>query len=581
MKRLSVLLLLVFLPLSALAQTRWVQIEAPPSLLEAEARARDHARTLSDVQAFSIGSGWYAIAMGPYTEQLAQETLDLLLSAGAIPRDSFLSTGSNYRQKIWPSNLSNDVTLLPSPEPTSDTSNVSNDTKPESEPISEPEVIAADETPREARETEAALNIEEKKQLQVMLKWAGFYNSTIDGAFGRGTRASMADWQAANNFEVTGVLTTLQRGVLFDQYKAILADLGLQKIHNQMAGIAIDLPMARVKFENTAAPLVHYTSTTGGAEHVFLISQSGDRDDLAALFEVLQTLAILPRDAVAKFVGDRFEISGPISGAETFVTAELRDGEIKGYAVVWPNQDRELTDRFFARLADSFERRSGTLSTAQAAAIDTDLNLVFGLEIRRPLMMRSGVYISNSGNILTAAEGLDMCKSFIVEGDIEARLVEPNVSGLAILQPVNDIAPPAAAKLATSASTIGQNMFLTSYPYGGRLNAPTITGGSVEDLRGLDNDGSKMRLSMPANSNDIGGAVFDEFGHLHGILVSPNASGRLLPSDTQVAIQLNKIIDQGASLALNKANTTQEPLREEALVTALSAPAALIECWEN
>ncbi|NBR35506.1 MAG: peptidoglycan-binding protein, partial [Rhodobacteraceae bacterium] len=185
MKRLSVLLLLVFLPLSALAQTRWVQIEAQP--------------------------GWYAIAMGPYTEQLAQETLDLLLSAGAIPRDSFLSTGSNYRQKIWPSNLSNDVTLLPSPEPTSDTSNVSNDTKPESEPISEPEVIAADETPREARETEAALSIEEKKQLQVMLKWAGFYNSTIDGAFGRGTRASMADWQAANNFEVTGVLTTLQR----------------------------------------------------------------------------------------------------------------------------------------------------------------------------------------------------------------------------------------------------------------------------------------------------------------------------------------------------------------------------------
>ena len=81
MKRLSVLLLLVFLPLSALAQTRWVQIEAQPSLLEAEARARDHARTLSDVQAFSIGSGWYAIAMGPYTEQLAQETLDLLLSA--------------------------------------------------------------------------------------------------------------------------------------------------------------------------------------------------------------------------------------------------------------------------------------------------------------------------------------------------------------------------------------------------------------------------------------------------------------------------------------------------------------------
>ena len=115
MPRFIALLILVFTPLMAAAQDRWVQIEAQPSLLEAEARAGDYARRLNDVQAFSIGSGWYAITLGPYSDDEATSALRTLLNNGAVPDDSFVSTGANYRQKIWPTGLTNDVTILPPP----------------------------------------------------------------------------------------------------------------------------------------------------------------------------------------------------------------------------------------------------------------------------------------------------------------------------------------------------------------------------------------------------------------------------------------------------------------------------------
>ena len=54
--------------------------------------------------------------------------------------------------------------------------------------------------------------------LQIALEWFGFYNSGIDGAFGPGTRAAMAAWQADQALEQTGILTTRQREDLLGAY---------------------------------------------------------------------------------------------------------------------------------------------------------------------------------------------------------------------------------------------------------------------------------------------------------------------------------------------------------------------------
>ena len=181
------------------AQSTFVQVEARPTLAQAENRARAYASALPDVVGFSLRSGWYALALGPYTETEAQRRLANLRAAGIIPSDSYLTDRARYRQQFWP--VAGSAAIVPQ-QPTT------------ALPQTPTPVVDIDETPREARASERLLTREERVELQRLLQWFGFYNASLDGAFGPGTRGSMAAWQTANNFEATGILTTKQRAQL-------------------------------------------------------------------------------------------------------------------------------------------------------------------------------------------------------------------------------------------------------------------------------------------------------------------------------------------------------------------------------
>src|SRR5690606_31007247 len=120
-----------------------------------------------------------------------------------------------------------------------------------------------DETPNEARRSEGLLGADERRDLQTALQWEGFYDSAIDGAFGRGTRASMAAWQEANGFDATGILTTRQRAALLAAYNAVLAGLGMETVRDDVAGIEIDLPLAMIGFDMYEPPFAHYGAHDG------------------------------------------------------------------------------------------------------------------------------------------------------------------------------------------------------------------------------------------------------------------------------------------------------------------------------
>ncbi|WP_348524072.1 SPOR domain-containing protein [Phaeobacter sp. J2-8] len=67
----------------------WIQVESLPSLLQAEERVRDYAENLPDVNGFSAGTGWYAIALGPYPENEAAQRLRGLRNARPDPAGQF------------------------------------------------------------------------------------------------------------------------------------------------------------------------------------------------------------------------------------------------------------------------------------------------------------------------------------------------------------------------------------------------------------------------------------------------------------------------------------------------------------
>lgn len=566
-------------PSFVLAQeTGWIQIEAKQSLIQAEERAKIYAQELDDIAAHSLGSGWYAISMGPYPTPQAQAILDMLKSQGALPRDSFVSNGQNYRQTVWtaqsaaaddtPTDDRQDAAAIDIPQPAKD-------------PDDAPAPQLPDETRAQALASEQNLSRDEKRDLQMMLQWAGFYNSTLDGLFGRGTRTSMANWQQANDFDPTGVLTTVQRAELRRQYMAVIADLGLTQINDRQAGISLKLPMERLEFSQYAAPLAHYRSRAQAIEQVFLISMDGDREDLSVLYEVLQTLEIVPLDPDASKSRDEFVIRGETADRFVYIQAALADDGIKGFGLVWPSANREQYDRLLSEMANSLIRTAGTLPAQLGQAVDADLDTTFGLALRKPAFIRSGVFVSDTGRLLTLGNDLDQCNRLMIQGEIPATATQQANSNMAVLTPQTPIAPMATAAPAARLPLPGDAVYLASFPFGGVLSAASITLGQVETLMAGPTGGSDLVLSIRAGDTDRGGAVLDRNGNLIGILGQADGSDRILPPNTHIA---HPVINDGALADLITFASAQSPasgLADDALVQELSKIASYFECWAD
>ncbi len=571
---------------SAAQDMRWIQIEAQPSLLEAETRARIYAQEFPDTQAHSIGSGWYAITLGPLPEDEADLRMSQLRARAAIPRDSFLATGANYRQRIYP--------IGPAPaavtaaqtfeaeviqEEATQVSVVETAESAAPEQASpEQSITVLDETLSEARASEGLLSRAEKLDLQRYLQWAGYYNSTIDASFGRGTRRSMAAWQTDNGHEDTGVLTTAQREKLRAQYFAIFAGLGLETHRDLEAGISIDLPKEVVAFDAYAAPLAHFKSQDASSPaQIFLISAAGNRGDLAAIYGVLPTLSIVPMNVEKSLNKDRFVITGAGTSTRAFITASHKGGEIKGFGLIWPNQNEEQFDRLVAHMRKSFETFPGTLDPSLSVAIN-DSETEFGVAIRKPAFVKSAVFVSDQGHAMTDTSNLENCSALTIGGTYDAEIIARSETGAGLLSPKSEFNPISYAKLGDAVRK-GDKTFLSSYPYGGRLGLASVTQATVMETTDLSGNTEKFRLDFLAEPGDLGGAVLDQSGNLTGILVSRDDTGRILPNNVNFAAATDALASMMQSAGLRFRTGKTNRLDDVALIASAQNILTPIECW--
>lgn len=571
---------------SAAQDMYWIQIEAQPSLLEAETRARIYAQEFPDTQAHSIGSGWYAITLGPLPEDKADLRMSQLRARAAIPRDSFLATGANYRQRIYPIG-STPAAVTPAQtveaevvqEEATQVSVVETAESAASEQASpEQSIYVPDETLSVARASEGLLSREEKMDLQLYLQWAGYYNSTIDASFGRGTRRSMAAWQTDNGHEDTGVLTTAQREQLRAQYFAIFNGLGLETHRDLEAGISIDLPKEVVAFDAYAAPLAHFKSQDASSPaQIFLISAAGNRGDLAAIYRVLPTLSIVPMNIEKSLNKDRFVITGAGTSTRAFITASHKGGEIKGFGLIWPNQNEEQFDRLVAHMRKSFETFSGTLDPSLSVAIN-DPETEFGVAIRKPAFVKSAVFVSDQGHAMTDTSNLEQCSSLTISGTYDAEIIARSETGAGLLSPKSDFNPISYAKLGNAVRK-GDKTFLSSYPYGGRLGLASVTQATVIETTDLSGNAEKFRLDLLAEPGDFGGAVLDQSGNLTGILVSQDDTGRVLPNNVNFAAATDVLTSMMQSAGLRLRTGKTDRLDDVALIATAQNILTPIECW--
>ncbi|EAQ27413.1 serine protease [Roseovarius sp. 217] len=556
----------------------WVQIEAQPSLNEAQIATRRYAATLADVNGFSLGRGWYAIALGPYRRDEAERVLQVYRAEGVIARDSYIAESRDYQQQFWPigANLLAQPTVPAVPIPDSPPV-VSLDSAPEPVPTPAP----ADETPSEARASESRLTRDERADVQVAMAWAGVYDGAIDAAFGQGTRAAMARWQTQNGFDTTGILTTRQRAELLRQYNAVFDGLGLEILRDNATGIAMELPTTVVTFERYEPPFAHFNAVGEIEARVLLISQEGDRGTLAGLYDIMQTLEIVPETGLRSLEGDSFTLIGEGTQKISQTRVWLRDGEIKGFTLIWPAGDEARRTRLVGRMQDSFTWLPGTLDPTEGAGAQ-DIDLISGLEIRKPKQSRSGFYVDAGGAVLTTAEAVESCGRITIDESYEADVVLSDAAlGVAILRPRMALAPLRIATFQESTPRLLSDVAVAGYSYGGLLGAPTLTFGQLSELQGLNGEPHLKRLALAALDGDAGGPVLDVGGAVLGMLLAHAQDGRSLPDDVSFSATngaLQEVLTRGGITP--RTTSALDRISPEALTDRAGDMTVLVSCWD-
>jgi S1-C subfamily serine protease len=605
----SIALGTAFWGVAALAQDqRWVQIEAHRDLETALGAAQSYDATIVGISAFQLPSNWIAISVGPFeTDTEAFAARRQLRADGFIPADAFISNGANYLAQVFPITADGlpvetpvvtaqdsapvlDAGAAPVAEPEPVAVAVA-EPQPEPEPEPEPEPTLApepepepEETLREAQNSERTLTRDDRAAIQTALAWFGFYAQRIDAAFGPGTRRSMQDWQAANDFETTGVLTTRQRAQLLAAYQGELDALGMQIVRDEASGIELELPMAMVEFDRYEAPFVHFRAKDGSGVQVLLLSQAGNQATLFGLYEIMQSLDIIPLEGPRERRQNGFLLTGSNDTMRAHSVANLRNGQIKGFTIIWPAERDGQIARILPAIESSLSSFGATLpdSAGQASTVGRGA-LLAGLTLRRPAFSRTGFYIDATGTVLTSADAVAQCGRVTLDEAYDARIVaQDEALNLAVLKPETPLVPLAFAQFGQDAANLGSSVTIAGFSFEDVLTRPVLTFGRIEDLSGLNGETDRIRLSATVRQGDFGGAVFGPNGAVVGLLTGqPVDPSRQLPPEVTFATPAGAI---RAFLSAN--NISSGTLRSditmpaETMTRVAADLSVLVSCWK-
>ena len=567
-------------------QKVWVQIDTQPTLSAAMDRARAYGALLDQVQGYALPSGFYAVVLGPMASNRAVATLHSLLAQNMIAPDSALADGSAFGARFWPVGAQVDSPTTGITDQTAQFPPPLDQTVAEQPALVE---VPAYQSLGDAKAAEVGLDEKDRREVQTALKWFGYYAGLIDGSLGSGSRAAMTAWQTAQGFEPTGVLTTGERSALVDSYRAEQAAFGFETVNDPASGIEISLPMAMVSFDGTSPPFVRYGAKDGSGLTILLISQpGGTKADLENLYNVLQTLDIMP------VVGDRaltdgaFTMQGRNEKIETQAYAQIAGGSVKGYVLSWDIAKAAQMQRVVQIVGASFRASSDMALDAALVPLDAAAKqgLLAGLAVKQPKVSRSGFFIDAAGSVLTTIEAVDHCGTITLDQSHGAKVTfTDKESGLAVLAPDAPIAPRSVAAFATVAPQVGSAIAVSGYSYGARLPAPVLTQGKLEEDQGLNGEKGLSRLTLQALPGDAGGPVMDSAGAVVGMLLpAQSKDGKELPAGVAFAASAGAIAQvlakaQSPTLTLTAAQGGVAP-NPDVLNAAVRDMTVLVSCWE-
>lgn len=541
----------------------WIQLEAHPDLATSEAAARQYAQTQNNIAGFRLGSKWYVLALGPYEPADAASQMNVLKSSGTIPRDAYITDGTDHGQQFWPVGAAQTSAAQTVNDPQAVTTTTTQ--------------TPADETPDEARQSEAALSRDDRVLVQTAMAWYGFYDAKVDGSFGKGTRQSMAAWQTALGFEATGILTSLQRATLVGNYQADQAEFGFETITEAEAGIEIALPSAMVSFDRYDPPFVHYAEKNGSKLRLMLISEPGDQAALAGLYDILQTLDAVPSGGERSLEDGRFTINAANDKMAAFAYAVTSKGSVKGYLATWDPAISEKMTRILPALQASFRPAGDRYLDPSLVPLEdaARTGLLAGMQVKRPIRTGSGFFVDKDGSVLTNAETVAECGKITLDNNTDADIIANDLA-VALLRPKTPLKPTSIAPIATGTPRQGATVVAAGYSTFVTLPAAVLARGIVAGTSGPD--GAPNFITLALKSADIGGPVLDETGALLGMMAAA-PKDQVLPEGVSLALSSGVLAQVLADNGISGPTVQTVALTTDALNAAAMGMTTQIACW--
>ena len=294
-----------------------------------------------------MGGRWYAVVLGPYAPNDAEAVLRQLRNNGSIPADSYIVDGRRFQQQYYPIGVG--AQTAPQPLPSGVVAAPTAQSEAAHEHPEEPEEIVQD-----GPGLVGLLDRNERRAMQVALRWAGFYDGPVDGLIGRTTRAAMREWQQSRAEEPNGALNITQRETLLAAYNSALDGVEMQLVRADVAGIEMMIPTQIVAFAAYEPPFARFAPVGGSDVNIMLISQLGDRESLSALFKTMQSSPVGPATDALNLGDAAFEIDGISDDVQSYTYARLENGAIKGFSLHWPAGDAQLRRRILDEMQASF-----------------------------------------------------------------------------------------------------------------------------------------------------------------------------------------------------------------------------------
>ena len=371
-----------------------------------------------------------------------------------------------------------------------------------------PSVKPAEPKTNTAKKAEPATDVfagiprDERLKLQAALLWSGDYPGAANSDDPMLT--AVKNFQKRKKYKVTGVLTEAERADLLSAAKNHEDEFGWTVVADPATGIRIGLPTKMVPVAHETEHGTRWSSRHGDVQvETFRVSDPDLK--LSKLFEE-EKKAPTRTVEYSTLRNDGFFISG-MQGLKKFsVRATMRDGEVRGFTMMFDQAMEGIVTPVMVAMASAFSpfpQRSAPFA-ALAKSVE------YG----------NGLVVSEQGHIVTDAHLVHGCQVLVAVGLGDAERVAENAgNGLALLRvygPRQVYAGGVDAKPRVKTADVTLAGIPDPKEHDGS--------GKLTEIKARLADGNSIELRQPVPMAGFSGAAaLNDSGHLIGIAELRNA----------------------------------------------------------